>query len=837
MKPLREKIIPVYIEDEMQDSYIDYSMSVIVGRALPDVRDGLKPVHRRILFSMHEMGLVFNKSYKKSARVVGDVLGKYHPHGDQAVYDSLVRMVQTFSLRYPLVDGQGNFGSIDGDSAAAMRYTEARMARLTGELLKDIEKETIRFVPNFDESLEEPTVLPSILPTLLANGASGIAVGMATNIPPHNLTELVNGIIAYIDNPDIEDERLLDYISAPDFPTGAIIYGTTGIRDAYLTGRGKIVVRGKVNIETKKNGKSSIVITEIPYQVNKTNLIEKIVTLVKTKKIQGITDLRDESDRDGMRLVIELKKDAYPSVIVNQLYKMTQLQNNFNVIMLAIVDGEPKVLKLKEMIFHFVNHRRDIVVKRTSFDLNRAEERAHILEGLKIALDNIDEIISLIKKSESPAQAREQLSNRFDLSEKQAQAILDMKLQRLTGLEREKIEVEYLQLIQKIEEYRSILASVERQMTIVKEELAELKEKYGDERRTLIVEDLSDFSIEDLIAEEDMVITISHAGYIKRLPVGTYRSQRRGGKGLTGVNMREDDFVENVFVASTHNYILFFTRQGRCYWLRVHEIPKEGRLARGKAIVNLLQLRSDEKIAAFVPVKDFSKDQCVIFATKHGIVKKTVLSAFSRPLRTGINAVNITEKDELIGADLTSGDQNIILATHLGQAIQFSETNMRTLGRIAKGVKGIRLRGEDHVVAMVVVKRKTALLTLCENGYGKRTRIDDYRVTGRGGLGVRNIIVSERNGNVVTVKEVVDEDSMIVITQSGMIIRFDLDGVRVIGRNTQGVRIINLKENDRVMDVARVVNEEKNDNSNSDEEKDNNSNSDIDTEPGDDNQV
>ncbi len=811
MKPMREKVIPIYIEDEMRDSYIDYSMSVIVGRALPDVRDGLKHVHRRILFSMHEMGLEHTKAYKKSARVVGDVLGKYHPHGDQAVYDTLVRMVQDFSLRYPLIDGQGNFGSIDGDSAAAMRYTEARMAKVTKELLKDIEKETVSFTPNFDESLKEPTVLPAKFPTLLANGASGIAVGMATNIPPHNLTELVNGIVAFIDDQDIEDEKLLEYISGPDFPTGAIIYGTSGIRDAYLTGRGKIVVRGKVNIESKKNGKSSIVITEIPFQVNKSNLIEKIVSLVKTKKILGITDLRDESDRDGMRLVIELKRDAYPSVIINQLYKMSQLQSNFNVIMLAIVDGEPKVLKLKEMISLFTEHRRDIVEKRTRFELEKAEARAHILEGLKIALDNIDEIIALIKKSKSPAVAKEQLIKRFELSEIQAQAILDMRLQRLTGLEREKIEEEYLQLIQKIEEYRSILASIERQMMIVKNELVELKESYGDERRTLIVQDLDEFSIEDLIAEEDMVITISFAGYIKRLPVGTYRSQRRGGKGLTGVNMREDDFVEHIFVASTHSYILFFTRQGRCYWLKVHEIPKEGRLARGKAIVNLLQLRSDEKIAAFVPVQDFSKDQCVIFATKRGIIKKTKLEAFSRPLRSGINAVNIDGNDELIGADLTSGDQNIILATHQGQAIQFSEMDVRAMGRIARGVKGIRLRGDDFVVAMVVVKRKTALLTVCENGYGKRTKIDDYRVTGRGGLGVRNIIVSERNGSVVTVKEVVDEDSMIVITQSGMIIRFDLDGVRVIGRNTQGVRIINLKENDRVMDVARVVSEEKED--------------------------
>jgi len=811
MKPMREKVIPIYIEDEMRDSYIDYSMSVIVGRALPDVRDGLKHVHRRILFSMHEMGLEHTKAYKKSARVVGDVLGKYHPHGDQAVYDTLVRMVQDFSLRYPLIDGQGNFGSIDGDSAAAMRYTEARMAKVTKELLKDIEKETVSFTPNFDESLKEPTVLPAKFPTLLANGASGIAVGMATNIPPHNLTELVNGIVAFIDDQDIEDEKLLEYISGPDFPTGAIIYGTSGIRDAYLTGRGKIVVRGKVNIESKKNGKSSIVITEIPFQVNKSNLIEKIVSLVKTKKILGITDLRDESDRDGMRLVIELKRDAYPSVIINQLYKMSQLQSNFNVIMLAIVDGEPKVLKLKEMISLFTEHRRDIVEKRTRFELEKAEARAHILEGLKIALDNIDEIIALIKKSKSPAVAKEQLIKRFELSEIQAQAILDMRLQRLTGLEREKIEEEYLQLIQKIEEYRSILASIERQMMIVKNELVELKESYGDERRTLIVQDLDEFSIEDLIAEEDMVITISFAGYIKRLPVGTYRSQRRGGKGLTGVNMREDDFVEHIFVASTHSYILFFTRQGRCYWLKVHEIPKEGRLARGKAIVNLLQLRSDEKIAAFVPVQDFSKDQCVIFATKRGIIKKTKLEAFSRPLRSGINAVNIDGNDELIGADLTSGDQNIILATHQGQAIQFSEMDVRAMGRIARGVKGIRLRGDDFVVAMVVVKRKTALLTVCENGYGKRTKIDDYRVTGRGGLGVRNIIVSERNGSVVTVKEVVDEDSMIVITQSGMIIRFDLNGVRVIGRNTQGVRIINLKENDRVMDVARVVSEEKED--------------------------
>ena len=647
-----------------------------------------------------------------------------------------------------------------------------------------------------------------MFPTLLVNGSSGIAVGMATNIPPHNMTEVINGIIEYIDNPEIADEELINFISGPDFPTGAIIFGTEGIRDAYLTGRGKIVVRSKVNIETLKNGKSRIVVTELPYQVNKANLIDKIVSLVKTKKIQGISDLRDESDRDGMRLVIELKKDAYPNVIVNQLYKMSQLQNNFNVIMLALVDGQPKVLTLKEMITHFTEHRRVVIERRTRFNLRKAEERAHILEGLRIALENIDAIVALLKRSPSPAEAKKSMIERFALSEQQAQAILDMKLQRLTGLERDKIESEYLELIKSIEEYRMILSSRDRQMMIIKEELITIRDTYGDGRRTQIVNDTSEFAIEDLIAEEDMVITISHAGYIKRLPVGTYRSQRRGGKGLTAVNMREDDFVEHVFIASTHSYILFFTSLGRCYWLKVHEIPKEGRLARGKAIVNLLQLRGDEKIAAFVPVKEFGEDQYVIFATKKGIVKKTVLKAFSRPMKVGINAIGIIDGDELISADVTNGSQNIILATQMGQAIQFHENEVRAMGRTARGVKGINLRNDDSVVAMVVVKRKTTLLTICENGYGKRTKIDDYRITRRGGVGVRNIIVSERNGFVVAVNEVVENDSMIVITNNGMLIRFDIKDVRVIGRNTQGVRIIGLKNEDKVRDVARVVSEE-----------------------------
>jgi DNA gyrase subunit A len=804
----RDRIVPVYIEEEMRNSYIDYSMSVIVARALPDVRDGLKPVHRRILYGMTELGLHPNRPYRKSARIVGDVLGKYHPHGDTAVYDSMVRMVQEFSLRYPLVDGQGNFGSVDGDAAAAMRYTEARLTMVAEEILADIDKDTVRFVPNFDESLQEPSVMPSLFPNLLLNGASGIAVGMATNIPPHNLNEVVDALVAVIKKPDITVEALAHIVKGPDFPTGGIITGSSGIIDAYKTGKGRIVVRAKVTLEKSKSGREAIIVNEIPYQVNKANLIASIADLVKEKKIEGISDIRDESDRDGMRIVMELKRDAQSQVVLNQLYVHTQMQTTFGVIMLALVEGRPRILTLKEMLQKFIEHRHEIILRRTRFELDKAEKRAHILEGLKIALDNIDEIIQLIKKSKTPDIAREGLMKRFKLSEVQANAILDMRLQRLTGLERKKIEDEYYQILKEIEMLKGILASMEKQMALIKEELLQLKVKYGDERRTEIIGEAEDFSIEDIIAEEDMVITISHSGYIKRFPVSGYKRQNRGGKGVIGADTGEEDSVEHLFIASTHHYILFFTDEGKCYWLKVHEIPQVGKGSRGRAIVNLLSVKSGEKITALVPVKDFDGKKCLFMATKRGLTKKTSLSAFSRPMRKGIAAITLNEGDKLIEAKLTEGGQDIVLGTRKGQAIRFHESEVREMGRAAAGVRGIHLSKEDEVVGMVVVRREGTLLVVADNGYGKRSNISDYRVTSRGGKGIITLKISEKIGNLIAIMEVLDTDDLLMITSKGLVIRQQIERISVTGRNTQGVRLIRLQTDDKVADVARVVREE-----------------------------
>lgn len=808
MATLFEKIVPVTIEDEMKGSYIDYAMSVIVARALPDVRDGLKPVHRRVLYGMYELGLFHNRPFKKSARIVGEVLGKYHPHGDAAVYDTMVRMVQDFSLRYPLVEGQGNFGSIDGDSPAAMRYTEARLARIAEEMLRDLDKNTVDFVPNFDDSLQEPTVLPSYIPNLLINGASGIAVGMATNIPPHNLNEIVDGLVALIKDPEISDEKLMKYVTAPDFPTGGIIYGYEGVKEAYKTGRGKIIIRAKANIETLKSGKENIIITELPYQVNKANLIEKIAELVREGKIDDISDIRDESDRDGLRVVIELKRDAQPEVVLNQLYKHTNMQVTFGVIMLALVNGIPAVLTLKQMMQHFIDHRHEVLVRRTKFDLDAAERRAHILEGYKIALDNIDEIVQLIKKSKDVETAKNGLMKRFKLSEIQAKAILDMRLQRLTGLERKKIEEEYKETIKLIEKLRFILANKAKRMQIISEELIELKEKYGDERRTMVIKDYSEFSIEDIIAEEDVVITISHNGYIKRFPVSGYRRQSRGGKGVTAAATREDDFIEHMFIASTHNYILLFTDQGKCHWLKVYEIPEGGRATRGRSILNLVQLDKGDSIRAYVSVRDFDSNRFVVMVTEKGLIKKTRLDAFSNPRKTGIIAINLNEGDRLIDAKISDGADDIIIGTREGMAIRFNEQEVRDMGRNATGVKAITLEKNDKVVGMVVSKRKSTILVVTENGYGKRTEIDEYRITRRGGKGVRTLKTSDKNGKMVDIKEIDDNDDIVIITEKGMIIRQHAKDLRVMGRNTQGVKLIRLNQADRISAIARVVPEE-----------------------------
>jgi DNA gyrase subunit A len=809
MATIFEKIVPVTLEEEMKSSYIDYAMSVIVARALPDVRDGLKPVHRRVLFGMHELGMSHSKPYKKSARIVGEVLGKYHPHGDTAVYDSMVRMVQDFSLRYPLVDGQGNFGSVDGDSPAAMRYTEARLARISDEMLRDLDKNTVDFVPNFDDSLQEPTVMPSYLPNLLINGASGIAVGMATNIPPHNLGEVADGLITLIKNPKAAIEKLMKNISAPDFPTAGIIYGYTGVKDAYLTGRGRLVIRARANIETQKNGREHIVVTELPYQVNKANLIEKIADLVRSGKIGDISNIRDESDRDGLRVVIELKRDAKPAIVLNQLFVHTQMQTTFGVIMLALVKGIPRVLNLKEMLQHFLDHRMDVLVKRTKFELDAAEKRAHILEGYIIALDNIDAVIQTIKKSKDVETAKKNLIKKFKLSEIQAKAILDMRLQRLTGLERQKIEDEYKEIIKLIEKLKGILKSEDKRNLIITEEIIEIKKKYADERRTEIVYDYEDFSLEDIIAEEDVVVTISHNGFIKRFPVSGYRKQGRGGKGVTGAGTKDDDFIEHMFVASTHQYILFFTDKGKVYWLKVHEIPEGGRAARGRSILNLLRKDKEESITAFVTVKEFRNDQYLIMATEQGTVKKTVLAAYGNVRKNGIQAISLKKKDRLIEVKMTHGNNDIMIGTHNGFAVRFNEKDVRNMGRTATGVRGVRLGKGDKVVGLLVIKRQgISVLVVTEKGFGKRSNISDYRITHRGGKGVITVKTNAKIGKLLAMMEVNDNDELVIISTKGMVIRQSVKDIRVMGRATQGVRVIRLKEHDSIADIAKVVTEE-----------------------------
>ncbi|MBI1808122.1 MAG: DNA gyrase subunit A [Ignavibacteria bacterium] len=804
-----EKIVPVDIEEEMKGSYIDYAMSVIVARALPDVRDGLKPVHRRVLYGMSDLGLASNRPYKKSARIVGEVLGKYHPHGDTAVYDTMVRMAQDFSLRYPLVDGQGNFGSVDGDSPAAMRYTEARLSRIAEEMLRDLEKNTVEFTPNFDDTLKEPSVLPALVPNLLVNGTSGIAVGMTTNIPPHNLSEIVDGCIAVIDTPNLEETKLLKIIKAPDFPTGGIIYGYEGVKDAYKNGRGRILVRAKANIETGRADRQAIVVTEIPYQVNKSALIEKIADLVRDKRIEDISDIRDESDRDGLRVVIELKRDANAPVVLNNLYKHTQMQTTFGVIMLALVDGRPQILTLRQMIDHFIKHRNEVIVRRTKFELDEAEKRAHILEGYIIALDNIDEIIKLIKKSKDVPSAQESLMKRFKLSEIQAKAILDMRLQKLTGLERKKVEDEYKETIKLIEKLKSILASKKLQMQMIKDELLEIKKKYGDERRTEVVYKAEEFSIEDMIAEEDVVMTISHSGFIKRFPVSGYLRQARGGKGVTGATTKEDDFIEHMFIASTHNYIMFFTDKGKCYWLKVHEIPEAGRAARGKSIVNLIEKQLDENIAAFVPVQNFDEKLSIVIVTEKGMIKKSSLGEYSNIRRSGIAAITLQKGDTVKDVKITDGVQDIIIGTHKGMAIRFHEKEARQMGRTAAGVRAINLNKGDNVVGAIAIKRQTtSILVVAENGFGKRSELDEYRVSHRSGKGVITIRVTDKTGKMVAIKEVLENDDIVVVTTQGVVIRQPAKTIRVAGRNTQGVRLIRLDAGDKIAAVAVVPTED-----------------------------
>jgi DNA gyrase subunit A len=799
----RSHEIPTNIEDEIRRSYMDYAMSVIIGRALPDIRDGLKPVHRRILFAMRELGNDYNKPYKKSARIVGDVIGKYHPHGDMAVYDTIVRMAQDFSLRYPLVDGQGNFGSVDGDSPAAMRYTEIRMTRLAHEFLEDLDKETVDFQPNYDGSLQEPTVLPTTVPNLLINGSSGIAVGMATNIPPHNLGEVVDGLLALIDHPDLSVTDLMRRIPGPDFPTAGFIYGSAGIRQAYQTGKGIIKLRARAMVEKKKGqGRESIVVTELPYQVNKAKLIEKIAELVKEKKIEGIQDIRDESDRDGLRIVVDLKRDEVAEVILNQLYKFTPMEVTFGIIFLAIVNNQPKIMDLKTLLVHFLDFRKEIIRRRTLFELKEAQKKAHILEGLKIALDHLDEVIALIRKAKNPSEAKTQLMSRFSLSEIQAQSILEMRLQRLTNLEREKILQDYQEILKTIERLKEILASEAKILQLIREELAELKKRYGDERRTEIIEETAEIQLEDLIVEEDMVVTISHGGYIKRNPVSLFRSQRRGGRGITGMETRENDFVEHLFVASTHDYFLFFTNLGRLYWLKVHEIPQAGRATRGKALVNLLNLQPQEKVATTLPVRTFEEGKYVIMVTRKGMVKKTPLMAFSRPRSGGIIATTIQEGDELIAADITTGNQDVFLGTRDGLSIRFKENTIREMGRMAQGVRGIRLSPADWVVGVEVLSKEGTILTVTENGYGKRTRTEEYREQGRAGKGIITIKTTHRNGPVVGVLQVTDDDDVMIITNRGKIIRLRVKDISVIGRNTQGVRLINLEDQEKVVAVA-----------------------------------
>jgi len=806
---LKAQQIPVNIEDEMRRSYMDYAMSVIIGRALPDIRDGLKPAHRRILYAMYDLGNLWNKSYKKSARIVGDVIGKYHPHGDAAVYDTIVRMAQVFSLRYPLIDGQGNFGSQDGDPPAAMRYTEVRMAEIASELLADIEKETVDFVANYDGSLKEPSILPAKIPNLLINGSSGIAVGMATNIPPHNLREVVDAIIALIKDPDLSLEQLMAIIPGPDFPTAGFIYGREGIKEAYRTGRGIIQLRARVFIEKKaKSDRECIIISELPYQVNKARLIERIAELTQEKKIEGISDLRDESDREGVRIVIELKREEIAQVVLNQLYQHTQMQITFGIIMLSLVENQPKVLNLKEQLNHFIDYRKLIILRRTAHELKKAEQQALILEGLKIAISNLDGIITLIRSSANPGVAREGLMKKFKLSEVQAQAILDMRLQRLTVLERGKINEEYQETVKLIKKLKQILDKEELVKDIIIEELTRIKEKYGDERRTEIIEKEAELNIEDLIIEEDMVVTITHNGYIKRNPISLYRSQRRGGKGVTGITTRQEDFVEHLFVASTHSHILFFTTSGKVFWQKVYEIPQAGRAAMGKAIVNLLHMDTEEKIAAILPVKKFEEGRYVVMATRKGLIKKTSIMAYSRPRTGGIIALHIDEGDELIAARLTDGSQEILLGSRKGKAIRFREQEVRPMGRNTRGVRGITLGKDDEVIGMESIGEGATILTVTENGFGKRTNTSEYRIQGRGGMGIITIRTTARNGNVIGMKQVTNEDEIMLITNYGKIIRIKIKEISVIGRNTQGVKLFGVEKDEKVVGIAHLAEKE-----------------------------
>jgi len=807
-----ERIVKVNIEEEMKSAYIDYSMSVIVSRALPDVRDGFKPVHRRVLFGMYDLGITSGKPYKKSARIVGEVLGKYHPHGDSSVYEAMVRMAQPWSLRYPLVDGQGNFGSVDGDSPAAMRYTEARLQKITEDILRDIDKNTVDFQLNFDDSLEEPTILPTRIPNLLVNGASGIAVGMATNMPPHNLSEIVDAIIAYIDNNDIEIADLIKYVKAPDFPTGGIIYGYQGIRDAFETGRGRIVIRSKAEIETESNGRERIIVTEIPYMVNKAELIKKTAEMVNEKKIEGITNISDESDRTGMRIVYDIRRDTIANVVLNKLFKYTQLQTAFSVNNIALVKGRPKTLNLKQLIEYFVQHRHEVVTRRTQYELDQAEKKAHILEGLLIALDHLDEVIALIRASKTPEEAKDGLMAKFELSEIQAKAILDMRLQKLTGLERDKIKEEYAELMKLIEHLKAILESVEMRMEIIKNELIEVKNSYGDERKTEIVPDEGEFNPEDFYADEEMVVTISHLGYIKRTPVRDFRTQNRGGVGSKGSTTRDEDFLEHMFIASMHNTMLFFTEKGRCFWLKVYQIPEGTRSSKGRAVQNLINIEPDDKIAAFINVQNLSeaeyiKNNYIVMCTKKGIIKKTSLEAYSRPRQNGVNAITIKENDQLLQAKLTDGKSDIILATKEGKAIRFNEQNVRAVGRTGAGVKGITLsKADDEVIGMVwVEKDDNEILVVSEKGFGKRSDIDEYRITNRGGKGIKTLNITEKTGKLIAIKGVNDELDLMIINRSGITIRLAVGDLRVTGRATQGVRLINLRNDDSIAAVTQVT--------------------------------
>ena len=811
---LESKLIPINIEEEMKSAYIDYSMSVIVSRALPDVRDGLKPVHRRVLYGMHELGIRSNSSYKKSARIVGEVLGKYHPHGDSSVYDTMVRMAQSWSLRYLMVDGQGNFGSIDGDSPAAMRYTEARMKKISEDMMADIDKDTVEHQLNFDDTLKEPTVLPTRVPNLLVNGASGIAVGMATNMPPHNLSEIVDGTIAYIDNIEISTEELMQFVKAPDFPTGGIIYGYDGVKEAFESGRGRVVIRGKAEIE-EINGKECIVVTEIPFQVNKSEMIRKTAELVNDKKIEGISNIRDESDRKGMRVVYILKRDAIPNIVLNMLYKYTALQSSFSVNNIALVNGRPKMLNLKDMISHFVNHRHEIVTRRAKYELKKAEERAHILEGMIIASDNIDEVISLIKSSNNAEEAKSKLIEKFNLSDVQAKAIVEMRLRQLTGLEQDKLRTEYDELQKTIEDLKDILEKKIRRMQIIKDELHEIKNKYGDERRSAIDYAGGSFRVEDIIPDEKVVITISHAGYIKRTPLIEYRLQNRGGVGQKASTTRSEDFLEHLFIGTNHQYMLFFTQKGKCFWLRVYEIPEGSKTSKGRAIQNLVSIEQDDKVKAFICTQDlkdenYINNHYVVMATKKGQVKKTSLEQYSRPRVNGINAITIREGDELLEAKLTTGSSQVVLAVKSGKAIRFEESKTRPMGRNASGVRGIKLsHSSDEVVGMVAVNDlDTDILVVSENGYGKRSKLVDYRITNRGGKGVKTLSVTEKTGNLVSIKNVIDSDDLMIINRSGIAIRLGVETLRVMGRATQGVRLINIKQDDSIAAVAKVMNDD-----------------------------